>query len=171
MSDHDHRSNQQVLYIVAFSLFIIGLHMLRGPRTAVRGNQVAALGITWILDGLEVTLAGALSGALKESPTLQFSNFDVGLANSAYLETKIARLGHEAPRRAPRPPVTIHYAQTLDGRLATRTGDSQWISAEPSTRFAHGLRASHAAVMVGAAWASGRRCSSMDRGGPKRRSA
>ena len=46
---------------------------------------VLALGITWILDGLEVTLAGALSGALKESPTLQFSNFDVGLANSAYL--------------------------------------------------------------------------------------
>ncbi|MFO1110647.1 MAG: MFS transporter [Bradyrhizobium sp.] len=46
---------------------------------------VAALGITWILDGLEVTLAGALSGALKESPAMQFSNFDVGLANSAYL--------------------------------------------------------------------------------------
>jgi MFS family permease len=46
---------------------------------------VLALGITWILDGLEVTLAGALSGALKESPTLQFSNFDVGLANSGYL--------------------------------------------------------------------------------------
>jgi MFS family permease len=46
---------------------------------------VLALGITWILDGLEVTLAGALSGALKESPTLHFSNFDVGLANSGYL--------------------------------------------------------------------------------------
>jgi MFS family permease len=46
---------------------------------------VLALGITWILDGLEVTLAGALSGALKESPTLQFTNFDVGFANSAYL--------------------------------------------------------------------------------------
>ncbi len=46
---------------------------------------VLALGITWILDGLEVTLAGALSGALKESPSLQFSNLDVGLANSAYL--------------------------------------------------------------------------------------
>jgi MFS family permease len=46
---------------------------------------VVALGITWILDGLEVTLAGALSGALKESPTLQFTNFDVGLSNSAYL--------------------------------------------------------------------------------------
>jgi MFS family permease len=46
---------------------------------------VLALGITWILDGLEVTLAGALSGALKQSPTLQFTNFDVGLSNSAYL--------------------------------------------------------------------------------------
>src|SRR4051794_35561732 len=46
---------------------------------------VLALGITWVLDGLEVTLAGALSGALKASPTLHFSNFDVGLANSAYL--------------------------------------------------------------------------------------
>jgi MFS family permease len=46
---------------------------------------VLALGITWILDGLEVTLAGALSGALKESPVLRFTNFDVGLSNSAYL--------------------------------------------------------------------------------------
>jgi H+-translocating NAD(P) transhydrogenase subunit beta len=35
----------QLLYIVAFSMFIVGLHMLRGPRTAVRGNQVAAVGM------------------------------------------------------------------------------------------------------------------------------
>ncbi|HZR71461.1 MFS transporter [Bradyrhizobium sp.] len=46
---------------------------------------VLALGITWVLDGLEVTLAGALSGALKESPVLRFSNFEVGFANSCYL--------------------------------------------------------------------------------------
>jgi MFS family permease len=46
---------------------------------------VAALGITWILDGLEVTLAGSLAGALKESPVLRFSNADIGLASSAYL--------------------------------------------------------------------------------------
>src|SRR5579871_1834754 len=46
---------------------------------------VLALGITWILDGLEVTLAGALSGALKESLVLHFSNAEVGLANSCYL--------------------------------------------------------------------------------------
>jgi MFS family permease len=46
---------------------------------------VAALGITWILDGLEVTLAGSVSGALKQSPVLRFSNVDVGLASSSYL--------------------------------------------------------------------------------------
>lgn len=72
------------------------------------------------------------------------------LENASYLATKIRRLRHDAPKRPARPPVTIHYAQTLDGRLATRTGDSQWISADPSTTLAHRLRASHAAVMVGA---------------------
>src|SRR5204862_5146019 len=46
---------------------------------------VIALGITWILDGLEVTLAGAVSPALKESAVLRFSNSDVGWASSAYL--------------------------------------------------------------------------------------
>ena len=46
---------------------------------------VVALGITWVLDGLEVTLTGAISPALKESPQLRFTNADVGLASSAYL--------------------------------------------------------------------------------------
>ena len=47
--------------------------------------MVVALGVTWILDGLEVTLAGALAGALKQSAQLHFTNFDIGLASSAYL--------------------------------------------------------------------------------------
>jgi MFS family permease len=55
------------------------------PWSGFHTRVVFALGVTWILDGLEVTLAGALSGALKESPTLHFSNVDIGLANSAYL--------------------------------------------------------------------------------------
>src|ERR1041385_1074719 len=46
---------------------------------------VVALGITWIFDGLEVTLAGSMAGALKESPSLRFSNTDIGIASSAYL--------------------------------------------------------------------------------------
>src|ERR1700682_2878926 len=46
---------------------------------------VAALGITWILDGLEVTLAGAVSAALKESYGLRLTNSEIGFAASAYL--------------------------------------------------------------------------------------
>lgn len=48
-----------------------------------------------------------------------------------------------------RPSLTVHYAQTLDGRIATRGGHSQWISSEESLRLAHQLRAQHQAVMVG----------------------
>ena len=46
---------------------------------------VIALGITWALDGLEVTLAGAVAGALKDSASLALSNAQVGLAASFYL--------------------------------------------------------------------------------------
>jgi len=57
----------------------------RLPWGGFHSLVVFALGITWILDGLEVTLAGAVAGALKASPRLQFDNGDVGLASSAYL--------------------------------------------------------------------------------------
>jgi MFS family permease len=57
----------------------------RLPWSRFHTLVVAALGITWILDGLEVTVAGAVSGALKQSPTLQFSDSQAGLAGSAYL--------------------------------------------------------------------------------------
>jgi MFS family permease len=75
----DHRGDDRVVE-TSIPFRLDALHW-SGFHTRV----VLALGITWILDGLEVTLAGALSGALKESPTLRFTNFDVGFANSAYL--------------------------------------------------------------------------------------
>ena len=46
---------------------------------------IVALGITWILDGLEVTLVGALSGELKSSSALGMSNAEIGFAGSCYL--------------------------------------------------------------------------------------
>lgn len=48
------------------------------------------------------------------------------------------------------PYITIKVAQSLDGKIATRTGDSKWISSEDSRRYVHMLRGKVDAVMVGA---------------------
>jgi MFS family permease len=55
------------------------------PWSEFHTRVIIALGITWVLDGLEVTLAGAVSGALKASPALQLSDAQVGISASAYL--------------------------------------------------------------------------------------
>src|SRR5271155_5803938 len=57
----------------------------RLPWTRFHTLVVVALGITWVLDGLEVTVAGSIAGALQESPVLQFTAAEVGLVGSAYL--------------------------------------------------------------------------------------
>lgn len=51
--------------------------------------------------------------------------------------------------RLGRPYVILKTAQTLDGRIATRTGDSKWISSPPALKMAHQLRADVDAVVVG----------------------
>jgi 3,4-dihydroxy 2-butanone 4-phosphate synthase/GTP cyclohydrolase II len=95
------------------------------------------------------------------------------LRNRCYLDVKRRRLGHLRPTGEPpadlvtapvdvadllgdarahpdRPYVVVKYAQTLDGRIATATGDSKWISGEAERRASHALRASSDAVLVGA---------------------
>ena len=85
----------------------------------------------------------------------------VNPVNMSYLQTKASRMGHllggaSVMTSAPgpnghhvRPAVTVHYAQTIDGRIAARNGDAHWVSGESSLRLAHELRASHDAIMVG----------------------
>ncbi|MFA6320864.1 MAG: bifunctional diaminohydroxyphosphoribosylaminopyrimidine deaminase/5-amino-6-(5-phosphoribosylamino)uracil reductase RibD [Candidatus Omnitrophota bacterium] len=47
------------------------------------------------------------------------------------------------------PYVTVKMAESLDGKIATRSGDSKWITGDDSRRYVHGLRAKSDAVMVG----------------------
>src|SRR6201982_3887683 len=46
---------------------------------------VVALGVTWILDGLEVTIVGSIGPVLQNSQTLGFSAQEIGSAGSAYV--------------------------------------------------------------------------------------
>jgi GTP cyclohydrolase II len=92
--------------------------------------------------------------------------------NRRYLEAKRRRLGHlEAAASLPelpvadvpdvtellgtvrdhgwRPHVIVKFAQTLDGRIATSTGDSKWISGATERTVSHALRAGCDALLVG----------------------
>jgi diaminohydroxyphosphoribosylaminopyrimidine deaminase / 5-amino-6-(5-phosphoribosylamino)uracil reductase len=47
------------------------------------------------------------------------------------------------------PYVTLKWAMTLDGKIATHSGDSKWVTSEPAREFSHRLRACHDAILVG----------------------
>ncbi len=64
-------------------------------------------------------------------------------------EAEEATAGFATRIRLGRPLVTLKLASTLDGRIATRAGESQWITGEPARRAAHALRGRHDAVLVG----------------------
>jgi diaminohydroxyphosphoribosylaminopyrimidine deaminase/5-amino-6-(5-phosphoribosylamino)uracil reductase len=71
---------------------------------------------------------------------------DVGVAEAEAAELNrgfILRLTEN------RPLVALKLGTTLDGRIATQHGESQWITGETARAFAHALRGSHDAVMIG----------------------
>jgi diaminohydroxyphosphoribosylaminopyrimidine deaminase/5-amino-6-(5-phosphoribosylamino)uracil reductase len=65
-------------------------------------------------------------------------------------EAEAMQIGFLTRIRLGRPTITLKLATTLDGRLATAKGESQWITGPEARRAAHALRGRHDAVMVGA---------------------
>jgi MFS family permease len=64
---------------------MLGSRLDRLPWSAWHWRVVIALGVTWILDGLEVTVVGSLGGVLQEADTLRLTGREVGLSATAYL--------------------------------------------------------------------------------------
>ena len=71
---------------------------------------------------------------------------DVGLCEE---EARQLNAGFLMRTTLGRPLFTLKTATTLDGRVATRKGQSQWITGAPARAFAHGMRADHDAIMIG----------------------
>ncbi|MDB6178533.1 bifunctional diaminohydroxyphosphoribosylaminopyrimidine deaminase/5-amino-6-(5-phosphoribosylamino)uracil reductase RibD [Paracoccus sp. Z330] len=89
------------------------------PRVAGRGHEILRVA------GIEVT-QGVCAAAARR-------------AQAGFL----SRLTRK------RPFVTLKLATSFDGRIATASGESRWITDEPARRHVHGLRARHDAIMVG----------------------
>ncbi len=68
----------------------IPLRLDRLPWSTWHVRAMAALGITWLLDGLEGGVGGALSGALKQRDTLGFTDAQLGLSSTFYLAGTVA---------------------------------------------------------------------------------
>jgi diaminohydroxyphosphoribosylaminopyrimidine deaminase / 5-amino-6-(5-phosphoribosylamino)uracil reductase len=96
----------------------------------------------------------------SDDPTEKASGRGLGILRDEGVEVDVAdgevaaqaRLLNQAFRkhaRTGRPWVLFKSAMTLDGKVATRTGDSKWISSETSRELAHRWRASVDAVAVG----------------------
>src|SRR3954466_14632966 len=96
----------------------------------------------------------------SDDPSEKASGRGLGILRREGIEVAVAdgelaaraRLGNQAFRKhAPsgRPSVVFKSAMTLDGKVATPTGDSKWISGELSRELAHHWRASVDAVAVG----------------------
>ena len=115
----------------------------RGPDCA---GLVAASGVARVVIGCEdpdPRTAGAGLARLRQA----------GIAASLLPspEARASLSGYLMQRRHGRPEVTLKLALSLDGAIATASGESQWITGEASRAHAHAFRAKMDAILVGGA--------------------
>lgn len=101
---------------------------------------------------------GHVVGAIQDSdPRVNGAGFDMlrtaGIKVTMGVCAGMAaedHVGFFAKTALGRPFVTLKLANSFDGRIATVSGDSQWITGPMARRLVHGMRANHDAVLVGA---------------------
>ncbi|MFW6437845.1 MAG: bifunctional diaminohydroxyphosphoribosylaminopyrimidine deaminase/5-amino-6-(5-phosphoribosylamino)uracil reductase RibD [Armatimonadota bacterium] len=98
--------------------------------------------VFYALEDPDPRCAGGGAAALREAGV----EVEGGLMRDEARELLAGYIRH---RLTGRPLVTVKLAMSLDGRIATHTGDSQWISGEQSRRIVHEMRDRCDAVMVG----------------------
>jgi diaminohydroxyphosphoribosylaminopyrimidine deaminase / 5-amino-6-(5-phosphoribosylamino)uracil reductase len=105
---------------------------------------------------IESGIARVVIGMADPDPRMKGESFK--LLNSQGIETKVGVLEDDCRalnekyikhRLTGLPWVTMKFAQTLDGRIASSNGLSRWIASPPSLKLAHKLRAEHDAILAG----------------------
>ena len=105
---------------------------------------------------LQYDLKKVVIGTLDPNPVVDGKSVEA--LRQRGIETISGVLGEECEKlnevffkwiRKGMPFVTLKLAQTIDGRIATDTGDARWISSEKSRKLAHKLRGTHDVVLIG----------------------
>jgi diaminohydroxyphosphoribosylaminopyrimidine deaminase/5-amino-6-(5-phosphoribosylamino)uracil reductase len=114
-------------------------------RTPPCAEALIAAGVRRVVAAVEDPDPRVAGGGLRR---LREAGIEVGIGLCAE-EAAAVNAGFMLRQRAGRPLVTLKLATSLDGRIATRTGESRWITGREARARAHLLRAEHDAVMVG----------------------
>jgi diaminohydroxyphosphoribosylaminopyrimidine deaminase/5-amino-6-(5-phosphoribosylamino)uracil reductase len=114
-------------------------------RTAPCADALIAAGVRRVVAALEdpdPRVSGSGIARLREAGIAVETG--LGAAEAAEINA-----GFLTRQRLGRPLLTLKLATSLDGKIATTTGESQWITGVSARAFAHRLRAEHDAIMVG----------------------
>ena len=106
---------------------------------------------------LEAGISRVVVGSADPNPLVAGKGLELLRRNGVEVETGVLQRECDGLNPAffhyittKRPYVTMKYAMTLDGKIATRTGASQWITGEEARRRVHKDRHANAAIMAGA---------------------
>ncbi|MGB6483457.1 MAG: MFS transporter [Candidatus Acidiferrales bacterium] len=108
---------------------LIPARLDRLPWSRFHWLIVSALGITWVLDGLEVTLKGAISGVLQEPQVMNFSPAQIGFIASVYLTGAVIGalfFGYLTDRSGRKKLFFVTLAVYLGGTLLTAFSWNLW---------------------------------------------